>query len=333
MAVFIVVNTKPAHAGVLSFLEDLLGIKKDATESIIANSQTIPLLEATNNLDSNAAKGGGNITIVNNNAILPDAGPMGTIADIDDFKPSQDQISIYVVRKNDSLSQIAKMFDVSVNTIKWANDIKNDQISPGQTLIILPVSGIQYTIKKGDTINSIAKKFNGDADEILQFNNITAKDITEGQIIIVPNGEDYGSQDSQKTNTAPQPIYTNNTKTNTPSYIGYYMRPIDGGRKSQGIHGYNAVDLANSCGTPIYASASGDVIISRSSGWNAGYGSYIVISHPNGTQTLYAHLSKNIVYSGWHVTKGQIIGYIGSTGKSTGCHLHFEIRNGPRNPF
>jgi murein DD-endopeptidase MepM/ murein hydrolase activator NlpD len=74
------------------------------------------------------------------------------------------------------------------------------------------------------------------------------------------------------------------------------------------------------------------VIISRPYGWNAGYGKYVVIKHPNGTQTLYSHLSSIIVNSGWHVIKGQVIGYVGSTGKSTGCHVHFEIR-GARNPF
>jgi len=110
------------------------------------------------------------------------------------------------------------------------------------------------------------------------------------------------------------------------------MRPIEGGRKSQKIHGYNAVDLANSCGTPVMAAASGDVLIGRGTGWNSGYGHYIVLVHPNGTQTLYAHLSENIATEGWHVTQGQVIGYMGTTGKSTGCHVHFEIR-GAKNPF
>jgi len=251
---------------------------------------------------------------------------MGTMADISDNKPSPDQISLYVVRENDNLSQIAKMFNVSVNTIRWANDLSADEpIHTGQVLIILPITGIQYTIKKGDTIKSIAKKFSADADEILQYNDIaTNQKLIEGDEIIIPSG-DY--TEPTQTQTSPQ-----KPKTSAPYYAGYYLRPIDGGRKSQGIHGYNAIDLADSCGTPIMASASGDVIISRSSGWNAGYGNYIVISHPNGTQTLYGHLSKNYVSDGWHVTQGQIIGLMGTTGHSTGCHVHFEIR-GAKNPF
>ena len=109
------------------------------------------------------------------------------------------------------------------------------------------------------------------------------------------------------------------------------MRPVDGPR-TQGLHGYNGVDLASPSGTLIRAAASGDVIVSKSSGWNGGYGLYAVIRHNNGTQTLYAHNSLNLVTVGEHVVRGQIIGRVGSTGKSTGPHLHFEVR-GARNPF
>ena len=110
------------------------------------------------------------------------------------------------------------------------------------------------------------------------------------------------------------------------------MRPIIGGIKTQGIHGHNGVDLASAYGSNIMASASGKVIIARSGGWNGGYGSYVVISHSNGTQTLYGHLSEVDVLPGDDVEQGQVIGKMGSTGKSTGTHLHFEIR-GARNPF
>jgi murein DD-endopeptidase MepM/ murein hydrolase activator NlpD len=82
----------------------------------------------------------------------------------------------------------------------------------------------------------------------------------------------------------------------------------------------------------VYAAASGEVIISRASGWNGGYGNYIVIRHPNNTQTLYSHLSRNVVNVGAWVTQGQVIGHVGSTGRSTGPHLHFEVRGAP-NPF
>lgn len=306
-----------------------MGIGEKTEKPRIINSQIIPLLEASVNPETSAAKGGGEITIINNNALLPDSGPLGTIADIEEKKPNQDQISIYTVREGDSLSGIAKMFGVSVSTIKWANDLNYEgQIKVGQTLIILPVTGVQYTIKKGDTLKAIAGKFNADPEEIIRFNDLSQNtSLVESQIIIIPNGDYAEPEKPTSLPTAPKL-----RAVSGPSYIGYYQRPIEEGRKSQGIHGYNGIDLADSCGTPVMASASGDVIINREYGWNAGYGNYIVISHPNGTQTLYAHLNKNVVAAGWHVAKGQIIGYIGSTGRSTGCHVHFEIR-GARNPF
>lgn len=319
--------TLTAHAGFFSFLSDILGSREQ--EKPVYNSQNVSLLDGALSPEAGTGKGGGDITIIDQNALLPDSGPLGTIADIKDRKGGPDQISIYVVRKGDNISEIAKMFDVSVNTIIWANSLSSgESITPGQILVILPVSGIQYKVKKGDTIKGIAKKLNSDITEILQYNGLAINDgLTEGQTIIIPNA-DYAETEKPASSAAP----IKKAKTSMPTYAGYFQRPIDGGRRSQGNHGYNAVDLANSCGTPVMAAASGDVLIGRGTGWNSGYGHYVVIVHPNGTQTLYAHLSENIAQEGWHVTQGQIIGYMGSTGKSTGCHVHFEIR-GARNPF
>jgi murein DD-endopeptidase MepM/ murein hydrolase activator NlpD len=117
-----------------------------------------------------------------------------------------------------------------------------------------------------------------------------------------------------------------------PAISGYFIHPLPGSVRTQGIHGYNAVDFGAPVGTPILASAGGSVLVSRVGGWNGGYGNYVVIDHPNGTQTLYAHNSKNTVWQGQTVVAGQVIGYVGNTGRSTGPHLHFEIR-GAKNPF
>lgn len=295
------------------------------------NSQNIPLLESYLSYNSIAPKGGGDTAIVNNDSLMADSGPLGTIADIEDAESNNGQISIYVVREGDSISQIAKMFNVSVNTIIWSNDIsRGDTIKPGQTLIILPISGVKYEIKKGDTLKSIAKKFSSDTEEIMQYNDIYQdSQLAVGTTIIIPNGEIAPAQ--------PQKTSSKGTGTlrgvNGPSYAGYYIKPLNGGYKSQGLHGYNGVDLADTCGTPVFASANGDVIRSKSDNrYNGGYGNNVIISHGNGTQTLYAHLLSVVVSTGWHVAQGQLIGYVGSTGKSTGCHLHFEIR-GARNPF
>jgi len=318
-----------ANAGFFYFGEEILKTSApNSQKTANFNAQNIQLLESSLNYEATGSKGGGDITIVNNNSLLPDSGPLGTIADIED-RSGSDQISIYVVREGDNLSQIASMFNVSVNTIVWSNALeRRGKITPGQTLVILPISGVKYEVKKGDTVKSIAKKLNGDADEIIKFNDLPFNgQLAEDQTIIVPNGE-MAPALSVKPGIKLTPV----RGANGPSYVGYYLRPIAGGRKSQNLHGYNGIDLANYCGTAVMASASGDVIISREGGWNGGYGNYIVISHSNGTQTLYSHLLSNIVSAGWHVVQGQVIGYVGSTGNSTGCHLHFEVR-GAKNPF
>jgi murein DD-endopeptidase MepM/ murein hydrolase activator NlpD len=220
------------------------------------------------------------------------------------------------------------MFGVSVNTIRWSNDLSSTGvIRVGQTLVILPVNGVRYTVKKGDTVASIAKKFKGDADEILNYNVLSLEDgLSVGQSIVIPDGV-----------VAAPPIVPRATSKNNvakysgPELVGYYLRPVPG-PKTQGIHGNNGVDMGNPIGTTVVASAPGEVIIARSSGWNGGYGQMVVITHPNGTQTLYGHLSQVDVSAGMYVVQGQRIGAVGNTGRSTGPHLHFEVR-GAKNPF
>lgn len=315
---------KPAHAGILSFVSAFLN-QKEVRAAEEYSSQMSSVLEAALNVDPNPSKGGGDITIVQNSALLSETGPYGTLADIKDHSAIGGQISIYVVRSGDSLSQIAKMFGVSINTIIWGNNIKNDLIHEGEILAILPISGVRYTVKKGDTLNSIAEDYKGDLNEILQYNGLAENaKLAIGDIVVIPDGV----LATPAYNGAPSVTGGNGT----PSYPSYYLRPITNGIKSQGLHGYNGIDLAAPYGTPILASASGTVIISRGAGWNGGYGNYVVITHDNGTQTLYAHNSQNIVYQGQYVVQGQVIGYVGNTGRSTGPHLHFEIR-GARNPF
>ena len=121
-------------------------------------------------------------------------------------------------------------------------------------------------------------------------------------------------------------------KGGTKSSKNWLAHPTPGAIKTQGIHGYNAVDFAAAVGTTIRAAAAGEVVVSKSSGWNGGYGQYIVIRHSNGAQTLYAHLSSNSVAVGASVAQGEVIGAMGNTGRSTGPHLHFEVR-GATNPF
>lgn len=239
------------------------------------------------------------------------------------------QIFLYTVQSGDNPSSIAQSFGISLNTLLWANDIQNARnIKVGDTLVILPVSGVKYIAQAGDTIQSIATKFKGDVSDIINFNNLSpdAK-LSAGEEIIIPDGE---------LSLPPGPSGGASPRfSGLPDLKGYWLRPVAGGRKTQGIHGYNGVDLSSGCREPVFASAAGTVLVAKDSGWNAGYGKYIVLLHPNDVQTLYGHLLLLNVMPGQDVSQGETIGLEGNTGNvrgATGCHVHFEIR-GARNPF
>lgn len=301
-----------------------------------ANLQSLALPRPAMNIDPTPARGGGDITIVDGSALLPQEGPSGTIADID--KPTDSTISTYIVRPGDTITVIADMFKVSPNTILSANDLPSGtKLQVGQKLIILPVTGIKYTVKRGDTLATVAKRYGGDVTEITIRNGIEDGQLAVGTEIIIPNGEIPLPPAKSKSSTARKGVPASSAHgvgaRGSAAQIGYYMAPLANYTETQGVHGYNAVDLAAPSGTPVYASAAGTVTVARAGGWNGGYGSYVVISHGNGSQTLYSHMSKVAAYDGETVSRGDVIGYVGKTGLATGSHLHFEIRNGIRNPF
>ena len=305
-----------------------------AVGAFVPTSST-PTLQAATNVDPNPDKGLGDTVQTSGNAVIAYTGPSGTIADVASSTPP-DRISVYVVRPGDTLSDIANMFDVSVNTIVWANNLGSAKsVHPGDTLIILPISGIQRTIVKGDTLKSLAKKYGADANEIAEYNGLdSSAPLAVGSVVIIPGGEfsapsTQSSGSSSRTRSIREPYLGGSGSVQS----GYYSNPLPGTILTQGVHGWNAVDLGAARGTPIHAAADGVVIIARNNGgWNGGYGNYVVITHDNGTQTLYGHMTHAIVSYGQSVSTGQIIGYVGSTGESTGPHLHFEVR-GATNPF
>ena len=312
------------------------------------HDSSIDLLDAAANLDPNPAKGRGGIATTGGSALIAYTGPDGTIADIE-RSANGGRISSYTVREDDSLSDIADMFDVSVNTILWANNLSaKTAVTTGTTLIILPVSGVRHTVGKGETFASLAKKFGSDAEEIASYNGLDADSgLTAGDLVIIPGGElavAPAKKAAAKTTTkaataAAKPkiktgggmgsiLPTGNTSNGASSG---FANPVPAGRLSQGIHGWNGVDLAAPNGSPIYAASGGTVVVSRVGGWNGGYGNYVVIDHGNGVQTLYAHMSTDNVSVGQTVSRGEQIGTVGKTGQATGYHLHYEVR-GADNP-
>lgn len=241
------------------------------------------------------------------------------------------EILDYAVQEGETLSQIAEKFNLSVDTILWANGIDSEKtpIKAGQTLKIPPVDGVIHKVKKGETVYSIAKKYETEPQGMVDypFNTFTNDEtfaLAVGQVLVVPDGVM-----PQVKPVSPQ---TSLAKTLTPdagavSALGSFVWPASGGI-SQGFRFYHkAIDISNTSGGPILAADSGRVSVA---GWpdNYGYGNRVVIDHGNGYQTLYAHMSKISVASGQTVNRGDVIGQMGSTGRSTGVHLHFEIRAG-----
>jgi LysM repeat protein len=325
IAVLAVAIPLSAHAGFLSYIFNTADAQSPAHLELVNQSATdTPLLTALQNPNPMGARGGAEV-LVEDNALVS-TGPIGADV-IADQKTYTGEIRVYTVREGDSLSRVAEMFGVTTNTIMWANDLNRaSDIQPGDSLVILPVAGVRHVVKKGDTMSSIAKKYDADAEEILAFNQLfETDDLVAGETLIIPGG---AIQAPVRSGAQAQPVSVSGA---TAASTGF-SHPAPGSIKTQGIHGYNAVDLAGAAGTAIRAAAAGEVIVSKSSGWNGGYGQYIVVRHPSGAQTLYAHLSSNAVGVGNYVSQGEVIGGMGNTGKSTGSHLHFEVRGG-RNPF
>lgn len=322
----LVVVPLSVHAGVLSGFfagadsaEANTSINKDGHSDVMVFD--VPLLSPEQNPNPQGGRGGAEIVVVD--GALMSSGPIGA-DDVSNISLTSDEISVYTVREGDSLSLIADMFGVTTNTILWANDLASAKsIKAGDNLIILPIAGVRYKIKAGDTIAGIAKTYGGNAEEIVAYNQLSSgAALAAGSTIIIPGG------------TVPAPARPKAVAKAGATGKGStgFIHPLPGAMRTQGIHGFNAVDLAASVGAPIKAAAAGEVIVAKSGGWNGGYGNYIVIRHTNGTQTLYAHNSSNAVSVGSRVAQGEVIGYVGNTGRSTGSHLHFEVR-GAKNPF
>jgi hypothetical protein len=256
-------------------------------------------------------------------------------------RPRQDVIS-YIVSIGDSVFGIAQSFNIEPETVLWSNyDVLNDDpdmLSPGMELNIPPVDGVYYQWQEGDTFESVAAEFKADADEILGWpgNNfdLTNPQIEPGAWILIPGGEREFQQWLVPT------IARDNSGVSasllgpgacTGSYDGAYGSGAFAWPAVQHVlsgndywSGHLGIDIAGALGDPIFAADAGVIVFS---GWAyGGYGNMIMIDHGNGYQTLYAHLSIVSAHCGQSVYAGTYIGALGSTGNSTGPHLHFEVR-------
>lgn len=250
-------------------------------------------------------------------------------------------IITYTVRPGDNVETIAQRFGLLPTTIVWSNkDVEDnpDILRVGQVLSVLPIDGIWYTVQADDTLSSIAEKFKANADDIVQspLNGLSAgSNLLPGTRIVVPGGVKPFVPRVVEAQTSRAPAVGRTYSGSAPSFAtsGSFGWPTRG-YISQGYWwGHRGLDIANGVGVPVAAADGGYVTYA---GWSpVGYGYMVQIDHGNGFSTLYAHLSQWYVDPGQAVARGQIIGAMGSTGNSTGPHLHFEVRYGgvPQNPL
>lgn len=226
----------------------------------------------------------------------------------------------YEVEAGDTLGSIAQKFGISVDTIKWANSLKMDTLVPGQKLRIPPITGIVHKVKPGDTIYSLAKQYKSDPQKIVNFpaNDFTDLDtfaLAVGQTLFIPDGVP----------PAAAPLYQ---PSNVPQFIpgtgGKFQWPTQGTITQYPVSYHMALDIANPSMPPVTAADAG--VVSYADCVKTGYGCHVIITHADGYQTLYGHLSAFSIRAGATVGRGQVLGKMGSTGRSTGTHLHFEIR-------
>lgn len=254
----------------------------------------------------------------------------------------QQEINHYIIELGDSVFGIAERFFVSPESVLWANyDQLNDNphmISVGMKLNIPPVTGVLYTWQDGDTIESVASRFDANPEDILGWPgndiDLVNQQVEPGSLVMVPGGEREFRQWIIPTIPRGRAGVSRSVYGSGACDGGYegaygdgaFIWPADNHTLSGNDYwsGHLGIDIAAGEGARIYAADNGVVVFA---GWaTGGYGNTVVIDHGNGYQTLYGHLSSVNVRCGQSTGKGSVIGYAGSTGNSTGAHLHFEIR-------
>jgi len=270
------------------------------------------------------------------NAVLAPAMPIVPEPGSETTAPKQQRPFVYTVQAEDTIGNIAAQFNISTNTILWANGLNNKTtIKVGDHLTILPITGVLHTVSSGDTVLELAGRYDADLADIIARNSLDEDaSLSIGQKIIIPDG--YISP-----RTAP-PILPRDTRLvtdpnanvppadasgpglvwpTTTKHIAQYFR-----------WGHTGIDLDDRTRPPVYAAANGTI---EFTGWLGGYGNLIIVNHGGGLRTYYAHLEKFYASKGQTVAKGAAIAKMGSSGRSTGSHLHFEVRKHgrPVNPL
>jgi len=232
----------------------------------------------------------------------------------------------YTVKEGDVLGAIAEKYGLNLNTILWANSLTyRSTIRPGQTLVVPPTDGVLYSVKNGDTLSSIAKKYNTTTDKIMAFNSLSSGGALQiSQSLMLPDATPPTSAPVSYTAPASS-IFTGTRGATAPAAAtGSWIWPTDLCTITQYYNGWShfGLDIDGDYINNIYTTRAGTVV--RAS-WFDGYGNCVDVDHGGGYITRYGHLSKFFVSVGDVVGAGEALGKMGTTGRSTGTHLHFEI--------
>lgn len=237
----------------------------------------------------------------------------------------RDKIITYTVEKGDTLSTIAQKFGISTDTIRWANDLHSDSLAIDDELKISPVTGMIHKVSKGDNVYTIAKKYDTEPQKIADFPfndfaNPETFSLVEGQILVVPDGIKPEDRPYIK-----RQVYIAQGPVSISS--AGFTWPLQGIVSQFAAWYHMAVDITSPLGTPVVAAQNGRVVKAAAGVWDGGYGTNIEIDSGGGFSSLYAHLSALNVSIGDEVVAGKtVIGWVGMTGRTTGPHIHFEIR-------
>ncbi len=288
------------------------GDDEETAEDVLAefNGQnSVPFSSGSNGANGANGASGAIIRVAQPHTIIPERPRLGVVT--------------YTVQAGDTVQAIAAQFGLQPTTILWANTAIEDApdlLRVGQEVIILPIDGVYHAVAVGETLESIAEEYKVESGAIVacEYNYLESPDysITEGMRLIMPGGEKPYVPKVVTTYAGSVPEGVRGT--------GRFQWPVLG-RITQGYwYGHRAIDIGAPTGSATVAADGGFISFA---GWtDVGYGYLIVIDHANGFATYYAHLSNMYVFEGQAVERGQVIGAVGSTGWSTGPHLHFETR-------
>ena len=223
----------------------------------------------------------------------------------------------YIIEEGDNLTTISRKIGANLDTLVSVNKITNaNRLRPGQKIVVPNRNGLLYTIKKDESIEEIAERYDVSLNRVLSFNKISdPNDIEVGDDIFLP-GAKYTLD--ERIDKFGQMFSIPTTITRISSVFGYRVHPITGVRTK-----HMGVDIPGRLNTPVYAARKGKVIFA---GYSGGYGNLVIVRHDKGYTTYYGHLNSITTRVGSTVGVGVMIGRMGSTGRSTGSHLHFEVR-------